>query len=143
MGINPYLSDAEYAKIQTIDWTEGEDLREFLIENGYDYDGLVLDEGGTGGYGDEVQSRGKSYVVFSPEQVKNIDNLKPTSDPGIRYSMSKEGEQFGKTGQFATPATELRYDAPTTEDSKVAVYVLPTNEELVIAKDTAAIVSAL
>ena len=31
----------------------------------------------------------------------------------------------------------------STDSSKVAVYVLPTNEELVIAKDTAAIVSAL
>ena len=93
MGINPYLSDAEYAKINSIDWTEGEDLREFLIENEYDYDGLVLDEGGTGGYGDEVQSRGKSYVVFSPEQVKNVDNLKPTSDPDIRFSLSKPVEE--------------------------------------------------
>lgn len=36
MGINPYLSDAEYARIKTIDWTEGEDLREFLVDNGYD-----------------------------------------------------------------------------------------------------------
>ena len=93
MGINPYLSDAEYAKIQTIDWTEGEDLRDFLIENGYDYDGLVLDEGATGGYGDEVQSRGKSYVVFSSEQVKNIDNQNPTSDPDIRFSLSKPVEE--------------------------------------------------
>ena len=93
MGINPYLSDAEYAKINSIDWTEGEDLREFLIENEYDYDGLVLDEGATGGYGDEVKSRGKSYVVFSPEQVKNIDNLKPSSDPDIRFSLSDTVEE--------------------------------------------------
>ena len=89
VGINPYLSDAEYAKINAIDWTEGEDLREFLIENEYDYDGLVLDEGGTGGYGNEVQSRGKSYVVFSPEQVKNTDNKKPTVDPDIRRSLTE------------------------------------------------------
>ena len=93
MGINPYLSDAEYAKINSIDWTEGEDLRDFLIDNEYDYDGLVLDEGATGGYGDEVQSRGKSYVVFSPEQVKNIDNQTPTSDPDIRFSLSEPVEQ--------------------------------------------------
>lgn len=86
-GINPYLSDAEYDKITSIDWTEGEDLRDFLTENGYDYDGLVLDEGATGGYGDEVKSRGVSYVVFSPEQVKNTDNLTPSSDPDIRYSL--------------------------------------------------------
>lgn len=113
MGINPYLSDAEYDKITTIDWTEGEDLREFLVENGYDYDGLVLDEGATGGYGDEVKSRGKSYVVFSPEQVKNIDNLSPTTDPDIRYSLTEYTpeekkahnkavmEHFGRTYKWA------------------------------------------
>ena len=65
MGINPYLSDAEYDKITTIDWTEGEDLRDFLIDNGYDYDGLVLDEGADGGYGDAVVYRGQSYCTLS------------------------------------------------------------------------------
>jgi hypothetical protein len=93
IGINPYLSDAEYDKIKTIDWTEGEDLRDFLIDNGYDYDGLVLDEGADGGYGDEVKSRGTSYVVFNPEQVKNTDNLKPTADPDIRFSLSEAVEE--------------------------------------------------
>lgn len=93
VGINPYLSDTEYAKISTIDWTEGEDLREFLQDNGYDYDGLVLDEGGVGGYGDAVQSRGTSYVVFSPEQVKNTDNLNPSGDRDIRFSLSKSVEE--------------------------------------------------
>ena len=68
------------------DWLDGMDLQEFLEEQGYDYDGLILDEGSVGGYGDEVVSRGLSYVVFSPEQVKNVDNLTPTADPDIRYS---------------------------------------------------------
>lgn len=94
VGINPYLSDAEYDKISSIDWTEGEDLREFLIDNGYDYDGLVLDEGAVGGYGEDVKYRGKSYVVFSPEQVKNIDNTVPTSDPDIRFSLSEADNTY-------------------------------------------------
>ena len=93
IGINPYLSDAEYDKIQTIDWTEGEDLRDFLIDNGYDYDGLVLDEGADGGYGDAVEYRGTSYVTFSPEQVKAVDNAKPTADPDIRFSLSEAVEE--------------------------------------------------
>lgn len=92
-GINPYLSDEEYAKINSIDWTEGEDLRDFLIENGYDYDGLILDEGGVGGYGEEVVSRGLSYVIFNPEQVKNITNIAPTSDTDIRFSLSETVEE--------------------------------------------------
>jgi hypothetical protein len=113
VGINPYLSDAEYAKIDSIDWTEGEDLREFLIDNGYDYDGLVLDEGAVGGYGDDVKYRGKSYVVFSPDQVKNVDNVKPTGNTDIRYSLTEYTAEekkahndavlkhFGKTYKWA------------------------------------------
>ena len=113
VGINPYLSDAEYAKIRSIDWTEGEDLRDFLIDNGYDYDGLVLDEGAVGGFGEDVKYRGKSYVIFSPEQVKNVDNKTPTSDPDIRFSLSEYTaeekkahnkavlEHFGKTYSWA------------------------------------------
>ena len=68
------------------DWTDGMDLQEFIEEMEYDYDGLILDEGATGGYGLEVQSRGLSYVTFSPEQVKNVDNKAPTKNPNIRFS---------------------------------------------------------
>lgn len=95
MGINPYESDAYYNNINSIDWTEGEDLRDFLIEEGYDYDGLVLDEGADGGYGDAVDYRGNSYVIFSPEQVKNVDNLNPTNNKDIRFSMKDSKETVG------------------------------------------------
>lgn len=77
------------------DWTDGMDLQEFIEEMGYDYDGLILDEGGTGGYGEEVNDRGLSYVVFSPEQVKNIDNQNPTDSPDIRFSMAEPVEETG------------------------------------------------
>lgn len=75
------------------DWLDGQDLQEFLEEKGYDYDGLILDEGGTGGYGEEVTSRGLSYVVFNPEQVKSVDNQNPTDNPDIRYSISEIVDQ--------------------------------------------------
>ena len=79
------------------DWVDGMDLQEFIEEMEYDYDGLILDEGGVGGYGDEVVSRGLSYVVFSPEQVKDVDNKKPTDDPDIRYSdRDSEGNDLTK-----------------------------------------------
>ncbi len=67
------------------DWTEGMDLQEFIEEKGYEYDGLILDEGAVGGYGNAVVSRGLSYVVFNASQVKNIDNTAPTSNQDIRY----------------------------------------------------------
>ena len=75
------------------DWLDGGDLQEFLEEKGYDYDGLILDEGAVGGYGEEVVSRGLAYVIFKPEQFKNIDNLNPTSDPDIRFSLAQPVEE--------------------------------------------------
>lgn len=75
------------------DWLDGQDLQEFLEEKGYDYDGLILDEGATGGYGEEVKSRGISYVVFSPEQVKSVDNKTPTDNPDYRFSMRENVEE--------------------------------------------------
>ena len=32
------------------------------------------------------------YIAFHPEQIKNIDNANPTSDPDIRYSISEDSE---------------------------------------------------
>ncbi|NLD50676.1 MAG: hypothetical protein GX660_26335 [Clostridiaceae bacterium] len=69
------------------DWLDGMDLQEFIEEQGYDYDGLILDEGATGGYGDDVKSRGYSYVIFDSNQVKAIDNKNPSNNPDIRYQL--------------------------------------------------------
>lgn len=68
------------------DWTDGYDLAEFIEDNGYDYDGILLDEGADPGTNGEVVERGISYVVRSSEQIKRTDNQNPTSDPDIRYS---------------------------------------------------------
>lgn len=93
MGINPYLSQAEYDAIDNIDWTEGEDLRDFLQEEGYDYDGIIMNEGADGGYGDDVVQRGDSYMVFESNQVKNVDNLNPTDSDDIRFQVKAPVEQ--------------------------------------------------
>ena len=70
------------------DWTDADDLIDFINENGYDYDGLILDEGGDGGYGEAVTRRGVSYVAFSPEQIKLTTNKKPTSGSDVRFALS-------------------------------------------------------
>lgn len=70
------------------DWTDGIDLVEFIEDNDYDFDAIILDEGATGGYGDEVRSRGVSVVVRSSNQIKsatdNIGTFDP-ANPDIRY----------------------------------------------------------
>ena len=43
------------------------------------YDGVIS------GYGNMTE-----YVAFDSNQIKNIDNLNPTSDPDIRYSLSED-----------------------------------------------------
>lgn len=87
-GINPYLSDSEIKNIikDGIDWVEADNIKEFIEENEYDYDGIVLNEGGDILSDGSVYDRGVSYVTFSPEQVKNIDNLNPTDNEDIRFS---------------------------------------------------------
>ena len=91
------------------DWVDGMDLQEFIEEMEYDYDGLILDEGGVGGYGDEVKSRGLSYVVFDPAQVKNVENKAPTNDPDIRYS--ERDPELEKVNQVLEKEnTQLKHD---------------------------------
>lgn len=89
-----YGTGAPLAESGLPDWTDGMDLQEFIEEMEYDYDGLILDEGAVGGYGEDVISRGLSYVVFSSNQVKNVDNATPTESVDIRYSdrISSEDE---------------------------------------------------
>lgn len=75
------------------DWTDGLDLQEFIEEMGYNYDGLILDEGATGGYGDEVVYRGLSYVTFNANQIKNTNNVSPSDSDDIRFSLSEPVEE--------------------------------------------------
>ena len=74
------------------DWLDAEDLREFLEENEYDYDGLIVDEGGTGGYDEEVRKRGLAYIAFRPDQIKQVANRNSSKNPDIRYSISEDSQ---------------------------------------------------
>lgn len=72
-----------------LDWTDGADMYDFLQEKGYDYDGIIIDEGGVPDANGGVRDRGISYVAFSPEQIKQTTNLAPTGDSDIRYALSE------------------------------------------------------
>lgn len=109
------------------DWLDGQDLQEFLEEQGYDYDGLILDEGGMGGYGEEVVDRGLSYVVFSPEQVKSVDNKNPTKDEDYRYSYREKLDELNSQlkemqNQIYNATMELKkFDSKAEQDKLYAV----------------------
>lgn len=72
------------------DRTDGYDLAEFIEENEYDFDGILLDEGADADESGEILERGISYVIRSSEQIKNVDNTEPTKDRDIRFSIRKK-----------------------------------------------------
>ena len=64
----------------------GNEFTEFLKENGYD--GIKSSVTDYDNLGEQY-----NYVAFESNQIKNVDNTKPTSNPDIRYSLSDNAIQ--------------------------------------------------
>ncbi len=80
---------------------------------------------------------GLDAVVFTAGIGEHMPYIRENSLKGLEYlgvKIDLERNNFGHSG------TPVKISA---DDSKVAVYMIPTNEELVIASDTEAIVSKL
>ena len=105
LGINPYMSDNDYKKIKTIDWTEGEDLKEWLQENYPEYDSIVLDEGGDLDENRNVKYRGNSILVFNGNDV-NITNkdIKEKVAPIPKDTISKNSAPIPEKVQIKNDA---------------------------------------
>lgn len=67
----------------------GVKAREYLERQGYD----------------GVNNSGEEFIAFSPEQIKRVDNLNPTSDPDIRYSVS-DNQQQDVDGTITLPTAD-------------------------------------
>lgn len=89
------------------DWTEGDDLIDFFDDKGYDYDSIALDEGATGGYGEEVKNRGISYVIKDSNQIKSADAI-VKDDKGNIIPLSK---------RFNSSEDDIRYSDRTDTDA--------------------------
>ena len=76
---------------------------------------------------------GVDAIVFTAGLGENQDTLRERICTDMEYL----GLKFDKEANAGTRGVEKKISA---DDSKVAVYVIPTNEELVIARDTKAIV---
>jgi len=81
---------------------------------------------------------GLDAVVFTAGIGENNPHLREL----VCENMEFFGIEFDKAANDAAPHVSENTRI-STEGSKVAVYVIPTNEELVIAQDTAAIVAAM
>ena len=92
----------------------------------------------------------KKYIGAYTAAMNGLDAVVFTAgigenNPHLREIVCEDMEYFGIKINKELNAKTLRQPnivKLSTDDSKVAVYLIPTNEELVIARDTAAIVSA-
>lgn len=93
----------------------------------------------------------KKYIGSYAAAMDGLDAIVFTAgmgenNPELRERVCKEMKYFGVEIDMELNAKTLRQPNTvelSTKNSKVKVYVLPTNEELMIAKDTEAIVSKL
>lgn len=91
------------------------------------YDGVIL-KNDTGSFGRNTDA----YIALDPAQVKNVDNLEPTANPDLRYSLA-EVEDNGAADETKPDAGYLdavnRGDMDVAqkmvdEDAKVAGYTI-------------------
>ena len=82
-AMEEYFEYNEYSK-----W-EASDIAVEAIE-GMGYDGVTHIGGGRVNADGE---RHRVYIALHPEQIKNVDNQKPTADPDIRFSLSNAVEE--------------------------------------------------
>ena len=88
------------------------------------YDGII-DPTVSGKWNMDMEEGTTHYIVFKPNQIKDISNQNPTDNPDIRKSLSNEGEQFAPVGNYSTPLKDLALE----EDiAPVAENVAPTTE---------------
>lgn len=79
-AVEEYYSDQMMPK-----WEVAEAIKDFIQFN-MGYDGITHIGGGRFNKADDT--RHQVYIAFEPEQIKNIDNIAPTKDADIRYSIS-------------------------------------------------------
>ena len=82
-AVEEYYDDGYYYRFDA-----EEEIRNGL--EGMGYDGITHIGGGRVNADGE---RHQVYIAFQPEQIKNLDNVKPTSDPDIRFSLSEAVEE--------------------------------------------------
>ncbi len=80
---------------------------------------------------------GLDAIVFTAGIGENTASIRSRALTGLEFLGIEYDEEVNKTTFGRNGVTKL-----STDNSKVAVYMIPTNEELVIAKDTEALVSA-
>lgn len=82
-------------------------INEYLNRKGYD--GIILEED-AGSFGRKT----KAYIALDPQQVKNTDNLSPTTDPDIRFSFAGDNA-LNADNEMLRKAKEMYNDFESSE----------------------------
>lgn len=111
-------------------------LVEDIVDEGEgDYDGVIIrNVEDTGSYGNGLITA-NDYIAFKSNQFKNVDNIKPTSDKDIRYSLGAEGKVVGSYNVYgkdllyqALDEIGSRATSQETADVKQTKTVNPQND---------------
>jgi acetate kinase len=80
---------------------------------------------------------GLDAIVFTAGIGEHAPYIRENALSGLEYLGVKLDKEKNKFGHSSTPVKL------SADDSRVQIYMIPTNEELVIARDTEEIVSKL
>lgn len=99
------------------------------------HDGVIfrnIADNGTHGY--NIAHTGDVYVAFNPNQIKSVDNLNPTQDKDIRYSLQdSEGRELSKGQQEYFAESKVR-----DEDGNLRVVYHGSSEDFTVFDRTKA-----
>lgn len=93
------------------------------------YDGIIVNEATWGG--DQT-----IYIAFHPEQIKNVDNKNPTTNPDIRYSLSAEGDQPKRYGNYNVTGKDIALEAPAAEGISEVEQNIPETKQTISETET-------
>lgn len=102
-----------YADQMMPKWEVAEEIKD-TIQFKMGYDGITHIGGGRV---NADGTRHQVYIAFEPEQIKNIDNIAPTKDADIRYSLS-DSDDYSRIQQMQLELNETRNKIAEIEKSE-------------------------
>lgn len=122
-----YFEDQEYAR-----WEAAEAAMEIMEDMGYD--GITHIGGGR--FNKKDETRHQVYIAFHSEQIKSIDNEKPTTDADIRHSVSDPNQDIAPTGRYNVYGSDVKMPVKETAPAEEIAPVAETTETVEETVDT-------
>lgn len=112
-------TDADVLNELSPNWFSVEEFGKVFKET-TGYDGVI-----------KYKTNGSEYVVFEPNQIKNVDNTNPTENPDIRYSRQGNIEWYDYVEkQFKTEGTRTyKEDVRLPEQKQVNLPTIDNTQE--------------